>query len=85
MMKKYIYGGYIACSGTFKDSAKAWSNYNILVADYFPGRPPAKAQIIKGASSLSVVLDSIPVGAVVELSFDYYQRITGINVVHSTD
>lgn len=79
-MKKVIYGGYIECGGTFKDSSKEWSNYNLLIAEYHPSRKPMKAIIVKAASSLKDTLRTLPIGCVVELTFDYYQRVIGINV-----
>lgn len=80
-MKKSIYGGFIECGGTFKDSGKQWSNCNVLIADYHSGGKPMKAQVVKAASSMVDTLYAIPVGSIVELSYDYYQRIIGINVV----
>lgn len=79
-MKKNVYGGYVECAGKFKDSNKEWSNYNLLVADYHPGGKPMKAYVVKASSSLKSVLSNLPIGCVVELSYDYYQRVTGINV-----
>lgn len=79
-MKKNIYGGYIECGGKFKDSDKQWSNYNILVADFRPDGKPMKAQVVKAASSLKSTLSTLPIGCVVELSYDYYQRVIGITV-----
>lgn len=79
-MKKVIYGGYVECGGTFKDSNKEWSNYNILVGEYYPSRKPMKAQVLKAVSSLKDTLSTLPIGCVVELTYDYYQRVVGINV-----
>lgn len=79
-MMKNVYGGYVECGGKFKDSDKEWTNYNILVADYRPGGKPVKAKVLKAASSLKDTLSTLPIGCVVELTFDFYQRVIGINV-----
>lgn len=80
-MEKYIFGGFIACSGTM-DNGTAWKNINVMLADCTK-KAPVCAFVCKMPYSPDnlAALGALKFGSTVYALFDRRGRLVDITPI----